>query len=432
MCYKKEVVKKEKALSVNGVSKIYRVYQRPVDRLLQFLWRSRKQLFKEFQALDNINFEVERGETLAIVGANGSGKSTLLQIIAGTIEPSAGELQANGRVAALLELGAGFNPEFTGIENIELSGRLYGLSEGEMAERIDSIIEFSGIGNFVHQEVKTYSSGMYVRLAFSVVAHLDPDILIVDEALSVGDFIFQQKCARYMRETLAGVTKLLVTHDLGAVSAMADRVLVLSHGRQVFIGDTQTGLAVYQKVARAALEGTKVGADELVTTAVDRDEQIEGWLDIDKSRLSGTGRVRIRRFNWFVAGKEQATTINESELLTLHLDLELSNAVPEPVVGYQVQDRLGTAIFGENSVSSSLDIESMAAGVYRLSLKLLWPQVAPSEYGITLGVGDGLIADSHVVQCWAHNIITLTSLKTQPAHGIFNNKMTALDVQFIG
>lgn len=417
------------AIRAENISKVYRIYDKPADRLMQFFHRNGKKLFSEFQALDNLNFSVKKGETLAIVGANGSGKSTLLQIIAGTLTPTSGTVATDGRVAALLELGAGFNPDFTGMENIQLSGRLYGLSEAEMTERLDSIIEFSGIGDFIDREVKTYSSGMYVRLAFSVIAHLDPDILIVDEALAVGDFIFQQKCAKYMRETLAHATKLLVTHDLGAVSAMADRTLVLSKGKQIFIGDTQTGLAVYQKVMRASLEGQEVTADDVAPTGDTDSLQNEDWTPVETCRTSGAGRVRITHIDWLVAGRRQARTIQEGDLLQLSVRLQLNESVTEPILGYQVQDRLGKPIFGENTLSSSLQVDTLSPGGYKARLDIVWPQVATGEYGITAGIGNGAVADAHVEECWAHNIITLASLKTTPEHGVFNNRITNINVQ---
>ena len=193
------------AIRAQGVGKTYRLYDKPHHRLLQSLWRGRKSYYREFAALHNISFELERGQTLGIIGRNGAGKSTLLQIICGTLHPSAGNVQVRGRIAALLELGTGFNPEFTGRENIAINAAILGLSQREIAERLDDIIAFADIGTFIDQPVKTYSSGMYVRLAFAVVVHVNPDILIVDEALAVGDALFQAKCMTRMRRMLDDV-----------------------------------------------------------------------------------------------------------------------------------------------------------------------------------------------------------------------------------
>jgi ABC-type polysaccharide/polyol phosphate transport system ATPase subunit len=415
-------------IRISNLCKTYMVYAKPHHRLLQFLARGKRSFHTSHVALKNVSFELHPGETLGIIGANGSGKSTLLQIIAGTLQPSSGSVEINGRVAALLELGAGFNPDFSGIDNIRLSGKLYGLSDAEIERKMDSIIDFSGIGNFVHQEVKTYSSGMFVRLAFSVIAHLDPKILIVDEALSVGDFIFQQKCAKYMRETLSGITKIIVSHDLGSIASMADRVLVLSKGELAYLGDPQTGIAVYQRIARASAEGREasnpddthsLAARAGAASAMDAAD----WLPIRDDQLSGTGRVTIDHAMWHVDTQPMAKTIKKTERLVLEFTFRADTPIDNPIIGYQIQDRHGLVIFGENTLSSSFPVASMGPGHYRTRLLLPWPQVAPGEYGITLGIGNGYNSAGHVVECWAHNIISISSIATDPVHGIFNNQI---------
>ena len=220
------------AIEVSGLSKFYPIFERPSHRLLQMLWRGRRRYYREFHALDDVSFSVRRGATLGIVGRNGAGKSTLLQLICGTLTPSAGRVRVNGRVAALLELGAGFNPEFTGRENVVINAAILGLTPAEVDARLDAIFAFADIGEFVDQPVKTYSSGMYVRLAFSVAIHVSPDILVVDEALSVGDAFFQAKCMARIRRMLDdGVTLLFISHDIAAVKAICSEVLWLDHGR---------------------------------------------------------------------------------------------------------------------------------------------------------------------------------------------------------
>ena len=219
------------AIRVDGLSKCYHVYERPQDRLKQSLWLGRKQFYREFWALRDVSFEIKRGETFGIIGRNGSGKSTLLQMIAGTLSPTAGTVQVNGRVAALLELGSGFNPDFTGRENVFMNGAILGLSEAEIARRFDEIAAFADIGDFIEQPVKTYSSGMMVRLAFAVSVCVEPDILIVDEALAVGDMAFQFKCMdRLDKLTQSGTTLLFVSHDIGAVKAFCQQALYLHTG----------------------------------------------------------------------------------------------------------------------------------------------------------------------------------------------------------
>ncbi len=220
------------AIDVKNISKSYQIYEKPQDRLKQSFARGRKQYFRAFNALSDVSFEVKPGETVGIIGRNGSGKSTLLQIICGTLSPTAGEVTVNGRIAALLELGAGFNPEFTGRENVYLNAAILGLSPSEIDEKYQSIVDFSEIGPFIDQPVKTYSSGMYVRLAFSVAISVDPDILVVDEALSVGDLNFRNKCMRRIQELRdSGVTIFFVSHDLGTVQTICDRAIWLKDGQ---------------------------------------------------------------------------------------------------------------------------------------------------------------------------------------------------------
>jgi len=237
------------AIRIQNLSKCYHLYDNPHDRLKQFVLprfrrmagKARKQYFREFWALKNVSFEVKKGETFGIIGRNGAGKSTLLQILCGTLTPSSGSVEINGRVAALLELGAGFNPEFTGSENVYMNASVLGLSKEEIDMRFDSIIAFADIGEFINQPVKTYSSGMFVRLAFAIAIHVEPSVLIIDEALSVGDIAFQNKCVMKIRELRdKGMTLLFVTHDLSTLQLLCDRVVWLHCGEIVMIGDPVT------------------------------------------------------------------------------------------------------------------------------------------------------------------------------------------------
>ena len=226
------------SIQVEGLSKCYHIYDRPRDRLLQMLRRGNKQYFREFWALHDVSFSVRRGETVGIIGRNGSGKSTLLQMICGTVAPSTGTVSTHGRVAALLELGAGFNAEFTGRENVMLNAAILGFSAQDMQARMADVLEFSELGDFLDQPVKTYSSGMYARLAFSIAIHVDPDILIVDEALSVGDARFVAKCMRRIKEIKEqGTTILFVSHDVGSIRTLCERVVWLDKGRLVEQGE---------------------------------------------------------------------------------------------------------------------------------------------------------------------------------------------------
>ena len=233
-----EIIPKDIVVHLESLGKCYRIYKRPQDRLKQAIWRGNRRYYREFWALRDISLTISRGETLGIIGRNGSGKSTLLQMICGTLTPTEGSVRTVGRVAALLELGSGFNPEFSGRENVAINGKLLGLSEKEIEEKFDQIVEFSEIGQFIDQPVKTYSSGMFVRLAFAIASHSEPDILIVDEALSVGDIAFQNKCIMRIKQLRDnGMTLIFVSHDLSTLQLICDRAVWIHEGRLKEAGD---------------------------------------------------------------------------------------------------------------------------------------------------------------------------------------------------
>jgi lipopolysaccharide transport system ATP-binding protein len=256
----------EISISANSIDKVFPVYDKPHHRLLQMMSsRSAKhRWYREFTALRNISFEVKKGETVGIVGRNGSGKSTLLQIICGTLTPTAGDLQVNGRIAALLELGAGFNPDFTGRENVFLNGTVLGLTRQQIEDRFDDIAAFADIGEFIEQPVKSYSSGMYVRLAFSVAIHVTPDILVVDEALAVGDEAFQRKCfARIEKIRREGATVLFVSHSAGTVLELCNRAILLDRGEMLYSGSPKRTISHYQKMLYAPAERVAAIREEI-------------------------------------------------------------------------------------------------------------------------------------------------------------------------
>ena len=243
------IINDEKVIDIRHISKVYKLYDNPKDRLLDALKLTRKQKYKEYRALDDISFCVHKGETVGLIGTNGAGKSTLLKIITGVLTQTSGEVEVHGKISALLELGAGFNGEYTGIENIYLNGQMMGYTREQMDERIQSIIDFAGIGDFINQPVKTYSSGMFARLAFAVAINVDPDILIVDEALSVGDIYFQAKCFKKMDEIKKkGTTVLLVTHDMSSVISYCDRAVILNKGHYVKEGNAKEMVDIYKKI----------------------------------------------------------------------------------------------------------------------------------------------------------------------------------------
>ena len=237
------------AISVEHIDKMYKLYDKPSDRFKEAFGFSKKKRYTEHYALHDVNFQVKKGETVGIIGTNGSGKSTILKIITGVLNPTNGEVKVNGRISALLELGAGFNMEYTGIENVYLNGTMIGFTKEEIDAKLDSILEFADIGDFVHQPVKTYSSGMFVRLAFAVAINIDPEILIVDEALSVGDVFFQAKCYHKFEEfKKLGKTILFVSHDLGSIGKYCDRVVLLNQGVKLNEGQPKEMIDIYKKL----------------------------------------------------------------------------------------------------------------------------------------------------------------------------------------
>lgn len=260
------------ALEVEQLGKLYPIYDHPRDRLLQAFWGNRKQLFRPFWALQNVSFQLKRGKTLGVVGRNGSGKSTLLQLICGTLTPSCGEVWVNGRIGALLELGSGFNPEFSGLENVFLNGTLLGLTQKDIDLKLDAILDFAGIGDFIHQPVKTYSSGMAVRLAFAVQAHVEPDLLVVDEALAVGDEMFQKKCYAHLEKLKEnGTAILLVTHSCPQILQHCDQALLLSGGQLKLHGSPKLITSTYQRLNNAPADQW----DSLLNQLKERDEETE-------------------------------------------------------------------------------------------------------------------------------------------------------------
>jgi len=292
------------AISVNHVSKMYKLYDNPMDRLKESLGLTKKKKYKEHFALNDVSFQVKKGETVGIIGTNGSGKSTILKIITGVLHPTAGEVVVDGRISALLELGAGFNMEYSGIENVYLNGTMIGFSKEEIDAKLQDILDFADIGDFVYQPVKTYSSGMFVRLAFAVAINIEPEILIVDEALSVGDVFFQAKCYRKFEEfKKMGKTILIVSHDLSSISKYCDKVVLLNKGIKMDEGNSKEMVDLYKKV----LVGLAEEKEELPKEEIETEQKLkadtelkDGWVrsfDLNPQQLEyGDKRAEIVDF----------------------------------------------------------------------------------------------------------------------------------------
>ncbi len=389
-------------LRCRNICKSYEIYSSPYKRLLQTCCMGRRNFYRRFDALQGIDLELRRGECLGVIGRNGAGKSTLLSLLAGTLRPSSGTVEKNGRSCALLELGFGFNPDFTGRENIAVAGLMQGMSREEVRENADAVIRFADIGDFIDQPVKKYSSGMFVRLAFAVVAHVNAPIRLVDEALAVGDIFFQQKCYRLLEEQKKRSALVLVSHDLNAVSTLCDRVMVLDRGRAVFCGETREAIEfythlLYRKVAEAP-RPAETPADLQPVPA----ERQTG----ESGRLTGA--------------KLSRTVLHADDRLNITAQAELLKACPRPIVGFFFNDRFGKRIFG-NCVRPPAPL---APGRVQFSFDLQWPDITPGEYTLTLGIGSGGDIMAQEVYCWATDFYVVTSVKERDiVHGIFNIPM---------
>lgn len=371
------------ALRVESISKQYRIYNRPSDRLKETVTRGRWKAHREFWALKDISFEVEAGTTTGIIGPNGSGKSTLLQIITGTLEPTHGRVWLEGRVAALLELGAGFNAEFTGIENIFMNASLLGLSKAETEALLPEIASFAEIGDFLYQPLKTYSSGMYVRLAFAVAIAVSPQILIIDEALAVGDAVFQHRCTRRIKEMQEhGTTILFVSHDPGAIRALCSRAILLNHGQMEADGPPAEVLARYQKVIMA--QEAAYAQAELV-----REKPQPATEQVDAPHFTyrhGNGSAEILKIELLDASQEPIAIVESGQLVHLRMRVVFNEDVVDPVYGFIIRNRHGIHLYGTNT-----RVQGITSGLIKSGSRVettfsfnCW--LAPDLYSISIAV----------------------------------------------
>ncbi len=367
----------ETAIRVLGLSKCYQLYQHPKDRLKQFLWPHQwwgaRQFYRELWALRNINLAISHGEVVGIVGQNGSGKSTLLQLVCGTLTPTHGEVQINGRVAALLELGAGFNPEFTGRENVLMSAAIMGLSSSEIAHRIEDIIDFSGVRDFIDQPVKTYSSGMFVRLAFSVAINVDPDILVIDEALSVGDGAFARKSfTRIMEMRDAGKTILFCSHSLFQVESLCSRAIWINQGQLVLDGESAEVATAYQafldKSTFNSAPDTLITPHDTGATAPGR-QNISGSAHLDKIKLHING-----------SETEHAAIISGESSLTIEISFASDPTLPCPTVAMTLQTQDGRIISSAATWEDKFTVQRTASGSGQVCLTLDQFPLLKGEY----------------------------------------------------
>ncbi len=400
----------EIAISLRGVSKTYHLFDSPAQRLMHLLFGLRRGQQAEFHAVADVSFEVRRGETLGIIGRNGAGKSTLLQMICGTLTPSAGQIQVNGRIAALLELGAGFSPDFTGRENVYMSAAIHGLGRAEIDARLDDILAFAEIGDFIDQPVKTYSSGMFVRLAFAVIAHLDADILVIDEALAVGDVYFTQKCIRFLRQFAERNTLLFVSHDTTSVVNLCQRALWLERGRTRLFGEARVVSDAYLGSFyenRLAPEASEPLAGDVAQAAEDvRNEFGLGGGRIEACELLGEDGQPLR-------------LLDRAQRARLKVRCTAREAIESPILGFFVKDRLSQALCGENTLKWLPAWRRMAAGeTCHLEFEFWLPHLATGEYTLSVALGAGT-QQQHVQHHWIHDALAFKAQADVSLTGLF-------------
>ena len=431
----------EFAISVQNLSKCYQIYDHPHDRLKQFVFprlqrlvgQTPKQYYREFWALKDLSFEVKKGETIGIIGRNGSGKSTLLQMICGTLNPTSGSVHSKGRVAALLELGSGFNPEFTGRENVYMNASVLGLSNQEIDARFADIVEFADIGDFIEQPVKTYSSGMLVRLAFAVIAHVDADILVVDEALAVGDAVFIQKCMRFIRRFQENGSLIFVSHDTASVQNLCESGIWLNNGRMESIGTAKCVSEAYLQYTLQEIYG-----EESTLTAIESRAVDDGTVsDMETSQIIDYGAIATVRDNIDTSSgwtTDQAVIVSTSltrlspghdgvfeggERVRMTVRAKAHKPLLNPILGFLVRDRLGQDLFGENTLAFTHLIPSRIAagksfdGIFEFKL----PMLPNGQYAVMVSVADGNIHD-HIQHHWIHEALIITVSSSKVRYGL--------------
>ncbi|MCR5591833.1 MAG: ABC transporter ATP-binding protein [Lachnospiraceae bacterium] len=408
----------ELAISVKNVSKVYKLYDRNRDRLKEALHIGRNIRSREHFALDCVSFDVHKGETVGIIGTNGSGKSTILKIITGVLSPTAGELKINGRISALLELGAGFNMEFTGMENIYLNGTMLGFSEKEIDDKLESILEFADIGEFVNQKVKTYSSGMFVRLAFAVAINIDPEILIVDEALSVGDVFFQNKCYRKFEDfKKQGKTILFVSHDLGSISKYCDRVILLEKGHKLGEGEPKEIIDMYKKVLVGQLDSQP---------QIMKDTGGAGgtkWKDLMQLNPNadeyGSNLAEFVDFCAYDDGGTITNTIIKGDDFTVRVKVKFNDTVQDPIFAVSFKNMQGTEITGTNTMFEKITTGKRSKGDVCTVTFTQNMSLQGGEYLVSLGcVGyrDGEFTVYHRL----YDIFNLTVISSKNTTGFYD------------
>ena len=421
------------AIRVENVSKMYKLYDKPTDRFKEAIGLGRKkQLYREHYALNNISFDVKTGECVGIIGTNGSGKSTVLKIITGVLNPTDGNVMVNGRISALLELGAGFNMEYTGIENVYLNGTMIGFTREEIDRKMDDILAFADIGDFVNQPVKTYSSGMFVRLAFAVAINIDPEILIVDEALSVGDVFFQSKCYHKFEEfKKQGKTILFVSHDLSSISKYCDRVILINKGVKLAEGTPKDMVDMYKKVLVNQLddggEEEKKTDEEDVKQVLDIQNESVMWKNYFERNPQtleyGSSLAEIIDYGIFDEKGKLSNTIEKGTECTIAVKIRFNQKIDEPIIAFTFEDIKGIEITGTNTMYEKVENIKADAGDVRQVFFRQKVDLQGGVYLLSLGC-TGFQDGEFVVYHRLYDVITLSVISEQNTVGYFDMNST--------
>ena len=441
----------EYAIQVQNVSKIYKLYEKPIDRLKESLSITHKNYHRDFFALSDISFNVKKGETVGIIGTNGSGKSTILKIITGVLTPTSGNVRVSGVISALLELGAGFNMDYTGIENVFMNGTMMGFTRKQMEEKLPDILEFADIGDFVYQPVKTYSSGMFVRLAFALAINVEPEILIVDEALSVGDVFFQSKCYRRMEEIRKnGTTILMVTHDMGSVIKYCDRVVLLNKGHYVAEGAPGKMVDLYKKILanqmgaleeelaemndfsggigdeeNSAKSGSGTSDSKTGKSAGGHQKTVHQGLMRDKLTINpskteyGNGKAELYDFGLFDEGGSRTTLLHKGEYFAISERIHFYDTIQAPIFTYTIKDKKGADLTGTNTMFEGADIRPVKDGdeyevCFRQKMTL-----QGGEYLISMSC-TGFEQGEHTVYHRLYDIANITVISNKNTVGVYD------------
>lgn len=444
----------EIAIKVSNLSKCYQIYEQPRDRLKQSILprlqracgRAPQRYFREFWAVRDVSFEIKKGQTVGIIGRNGCGKSTLLQMICGTLHASAGTVETHGRIAALLELGSGFNPEFTGRENVYMNATVLGLSKDEIDARYQDIVAFADIGDFVDRPVKMYSSGMMVRLAFAVIAHVDADILVVDEALAVGDAFFTQKCMRFLRNFMKTGTVLFVSHDTAAVRSLCSDAIWIEQGRLLEQGtpkevcehyleafyEAQQGKSTSTRIKPAGTPAATAAQDQrrdfINASNLRNDLQV---FDFDPDAPSfGKGEAQITAVRFLDAQEHPLAWIVGGEEVILRVEAQACQALDSPIIGFYVKDKLGQNLFGDNTWLTTMDRPRACDGGQFLVADFAFqmPRLAAGQYSITVAIANGS-QHEHVQHHWVHDAVSFKSESTSVAGGLIGIPMQNIKLE---